>query len=452
MNRNLNGSIIQMQVSQVIFREDLYPRIEKSPETVQKYATNLSMLPPVEVNQKYELIDGWHRWTAHKKADAQTIQATVTETASDAELLELAIERNAKHGLQLSQEDKRDMARKIYVGTPLREQGAKKKRLAEILSVDITTVQKWLARIDKDNCEKREVEIFNLWLACYTQDEIAQSVGVTQDAVCRVLRETGSFRFCVKVGQLRQEFEDKPENERLDAVAEENHQNAEHATDFVPPLYNVWKQQEKTTGLNHPGNSEMRLVDNLFYLYTQPFDIVVDPFAGSGSTIDLCKKRLRRYWVSDRKPIVEREHEIRLHDMTTGLPPLARWQDVKLVYLDPPYWKQTEGEYSNDRTDLANMQLKQFTEALADIINAFRKKLRAGAVIALLLSPTQWCAPERRYTDHIADMIRAIKLPLDFRVQCPYESEQCTAQMVEWAKENRKLLVLSRELVIWRCE
>ncbi len=63
-----------------------------------------------------------------------------------------------------------------------------------------------------------------------------------------------------------------------------------HATDFTPPVYNVWKQQEKTTGLSHFGNSEVRWVDNLLYLYTQPFDVVIDPFAGSGSTADLCRK------------------------------------------------------------------------------------------------------------------------------------------------------------------
>jgi hypothetical protein len=28
---------------------------------------------------------------------------------------------------------------------------------------------------------------------------------------------------------------------------------ANHATDFDPPLYNVWKQQEKSAGLPHPG-------------------------------------------------------------------------------------------------------------------------------------------------------------------------------------------------------
>ena len=63
-------------------------------------------------------------------------------------------------------------------------------------------------------------------------------------------------------------------------VSENHKAAAEHAIDFEPPLYNIWKQQEKSSGSSHFGNSEPRWVDNLLYLYTEPFDIVVDPFAG----------------------------------------------------------------------------------------------------------------------------------------------------------------------------
>ncbi len=69
---------------------------------------------------------------------------------------------------------------------------------------------------------------------------------------------------------------------------------ASHATDFEEPIYNIWKQQEKTPGSSHFGNTEPRLLDNLLYLYTKLLDIVIDPFAGGGSTIDMCRKRLRR--------------------------------------------------------------------------------------------------------------------------------------------------------------
>ena len=255
-----------------------------------------------------------------------------------------------------------------------------------------------------------------------------------------------------KPGELAydEKGKERGEKERFELIEAQNREGAEHGGDFEPPIYNVWKQQEKTAGVSHFGNSEVRWLDNLLYLYTQPFDIVVDPFAGSGSTIDVCCERLRRYWVSDRKPVVEREAEIRLHDITTGLPRLPRWQDVKLVYLDPPYWKQAEGQYSTDPEDLANTPLEKFTAALARTITAFGKKLKSGAAIALIIQPTQWNAPDHAYTDHIADMLRAVKLPLDMRYSVPYESEQYNAQTVKWAKANRRCLVLTREIVVWK--
>jgi len=236
---------VEIAVENVVFRKDLYPRIETSAVTVQKYAEDLSVLPPIEVNQHNELIDGWHRWIAHQKVKAATIRAFITTTESDAELLELAIERNSAHGLQLSQEDKRDLARKIYSATPLGEQGPKKQRLAKILSVDLTTLQKWLSRIDKDNKEKRDAEIFKLYLSCHTQEEIAEAVGVTQQAIQKILQQSGSFRFVVKPGELA---EIENEEKRLDEIAKRNREAAEHQIDFDPPLYNVWKQQDKTGG------------------------------------------------------------------------------------------------------------------------------------------------------------------------------------------------------------
>jgi transposase len=418
---------MQIRVNDVVFRDDLYPRIETSATTVQKYAEDLDVLPPIKVNQHNELIDGWHRWTAHKKNEVEFIEADVIETSSDADLLEKAIETNATHGLQLSQSDKRDMARRIYNSTAESERDDKKKQLAKILSVSERTVRDWLGRIDKDAKEQRKQRIFDLWLAGHSTDEIAELTGASKADVSGV---------CSKMAEL-------PNLNKLQQSA------ADHATDFDIPIYNVWKQQAKSEGSSHFGNSEVRWVDNLLYLYTKPFDVVVDPFAGGGSTIDICKKRLRRYFVSDRKPIVEREKEIRQHDLKDGPLKPPQWKDVKLLYLDPPYWIQAEGQYSKDADDLGNQSLDDFTKNLAKIINDYAKKL-SGAYIALIIQPTQWKAPDRQFVDHIGDMLRAVKLPVDMRYSVPYESQQCNAQMVDWSKENKRCLVLTREIVVWR--
>jgi hypothetical protein len=41
-------------------------------------------------------------------------------------------------------------------------------------------------------------------------------------------------------------------------LADSDKAAASHATDFEAPLYNIWKQQEKTKGAKHFGNSEVR--------------------------------------------------------------------------------------------------------------------------------------------------------------------------------------------------
>ena len=71
-------------------------------------------------------------------------------------------------------------------------------------------------RIDKDTKEARDKRIFAMWLACRTQQEIADAEGIDQAQVSRL---TDSF---MQIGNL----------------AESHKAEACHATDFEPPIYN----------------------------------------------------------------------------------------------------------------------------------------------------------------------------------------------------------------------
>ncbi len=95
------------------------------------------------------------------------------------------------------------------------------------------------------------------------------------------MTEQGSYKSVVP--RARRPGEDVVSREKA-RLPESGKADYLHATDFEIPLFNVWKQQTKTAGASHFGNSEVRWVDNLLYLYTQPFDVVVDPFGGGGST------------------------------------------------------------------------------------------------------------------------------------------------------------------------
>jgi len=416
----------QCKVEDIVWRKDLYPRFDPNPATIQQYAESLEQLPPIEINQHNELIDGYHRWTAHKKAGVGTINVTVTPTVSDREFLFLAIKRNAVRGLQLTNDEKKAQVLALYTG-----KDSEKAEFAALFSVSERTIDRWTARRDKDMKEQRDKRIADLWLACWTEQEIADEVGCDRATVNRLIEEPckiDSWQKCTVLSEYRE-------------------------PDWTPPLYNVWKRQTKTNGTSHFGNSEATWVDNLLYLYTEPFDIVCDPFGGGGSTIDVCKRRLRRYWVSDRKPIVERP-DVRAWDITQGPPQLhKRWSDVSLLYLDPPYWRQAQNQYSQDPQDLANMSLEDFYRTLTTFVKSCAQKMHPGARIALIIQPTQWKNEDHSVTDHVFDLCRLLtddKLTLEARISCPYESQQYNAQQVEWAKAHRQLLVLTRELIVWK--
>ncbi len=76
-----------------------------------------------------------------------------------------------------------------------------------------------LSRIDKDSKEARNKRIFGLWMACHTQEEIAEREGVKQQAIDQILQKMAGLPNLVKSDQSKAEFAD----------------------DFEIPIYNVWK-------------------------------------------------------------------------------------------------------------------------------------------------------------------------------------------------------------------
>ena len=269
-----------IKTSEVVFRDDLYPRIRHSQEKAQEYSEHLECLPPIEINQRCELIDGFHRWTAHRLRGLEQIQVTVTETTSDNHLLSLAIQRNAAHGLQLSQADKRRMAIRFYATKEFDKDG-----LATLLAVSLRTVQEWVSDLDAAEREARREKILALYLRCYTAEEIGQQVGLTHQQVDfetkALLQETADLPKSAKV-TFSDDFEIKAllvENADLRKLLKVTFSEE----GFQKPIYNVWAFAKKTNETSHFGNTEQRIVDNLLYLYTEPNDIVIDPFGGGGT-------------------------------------------------------------------------------------------------------------------------------------------------------------------------
>ena len=101
-----------------------------------------------------------------------------------------------------------------------------------------------------------------MYLSGHTQQEIADAVGVDKATVNRRLEECCNLDKCPKSNKIAALFED----------------------DFKAPLYNVWRFTKSSNNVAHFGESEQTIVENLLYLYTAPFDLVVDPFANGGNS------------------------------------------------------------------------------------------------------------------------------------------------------------------------
>jgi len=258
-------------------------------------------------------------------------------------------------------------------------------------------------------------------LRCETQAGIAEAVGMPKQSVSD------------KIAQIS-----------------ENAQMTGHGlfTNFTPKIYPLWNFGKSTNAVKHFGNIPPEILDNLLYYYTKPFDVVFDPFGGGGMTIDICQKRQRRYYVSDLTPIPARVTEIRQWDITSGLPDDLPVPDF--VFLDPPYWKQAEGKYSDKETDLSNIELDKFVDSIAQITKLLKRKWRNHPNAKLAIIMGIW-KKDGRFIDLPSMCNTAIGKYLTFvnRIQVPYSTQVHGGAFVKMAKENKEMLYLNRDLTVW---
>jgi DNA modification methylase len=152
----------------------------------------------------------------------------------------------------------------------------------------------------------------------------------------------------------------------------------------LPPetfIYNVWwssgKREEGYGDPNFHGNTPPIIIKECLLKYTNENDLVLDPMAGSGTTIDVCNKLKRRCLAFDIKPIRE---DIKFADAEKI--PVERCS-VDFVFAHWPYWNMVK--YSDRKDDLSNMSLSQFYEKSERIIKKIYEILKPNKYFALLI-------------------------------------------------------------------
>lgn len=406
-----------INTSSVRFVKELYPRLKPHDDVVERYRDALDNLPPIVVARDGVLVDGYHRWQAHVREGAEQIQAVDLGNLTDAEIVRESIKRNATHGQQLTRQDKQRMAGHLWVALADLPPADRVKDIADLLAVSERSVQAWTKDVRKAEKQQQQDKAWDLWLDCVEQQDIAAGIDVDPATISRWLQERKSAE--VQAPESRQHFDvwQFPTTDR-EAGGQQSYFGA------VPP----------------------QVVENLLWFFTDPGDVVVDLFAGSGTTVDVAKTMGRRVWAADIRGNHYSPHlPIHTHDATTGWPDDAP-RKADLVFLDPPYWKQASGRYSAEPNELAELDIEAFTDAWAQVVKASTDHANR---VAYIISPTQ--NEDGSVVDH-ATLMLAPFLDAGWRVErriiVPYSTQQATGQQVTWARENRRMLKLYRDLVV----
>lgn len=291
----VNKMLKTAKLSEITFDKNIYPRHQHDPALVQRYAETMESIEAhqkfISVDAKDRLIDGRHRYLAYKTLylddPDHEIQVDVYPVSEDKDSFALAVELNSDFGWQMTDDDKKMSAIKMYQAYSYTQD-----EVAKRLKIGKGKVSQWLKDILENERAEREQKIWDLWLGCYSQVGIVKELDISKSVVSEFLQKSS---------------------------AEFYENDSELFRNFEPQLYTVWNFPKATNKVKHFGNIPPEIIDNLLYYYTKPFDVIFDPFGGGGSTIDVCIERKRRYYVSDLTPIPARQ-DIRMWDITQGLP------------------------------------------------------------------------------------------------------------------------------------
>lgn len=413
----VNKTVEQVKIKDILFNEEIYARFEPNQSLISRYEENAEQIlgsqNKIQVSENNILIDGYHRLKAFQRVFGEDKEISVLKHHTEnRDYIELkSYSANTTHGHTNSKEENRRNISRLYA------RGFELDKIQQELGLSKSIVYEATKKRREEEKEQQKKSIVDAYLKAWnTQESVADEYGVTHPTVRSIVENV------------------------------KNSTCGEFYKTFKPYLYNIWNLDKQDNERKHFGAFPVRFMQNVIHYHTEPLDIVYDPFGGGGTTADVCKEMFRRYYVSDRKVIPGREKDIREHDIKDGLP--DDLPKPKMVFLDPPYWKQAENKYSEDKTDLANMSLDDFYKSMKLLFdNISDRKIDK---IALVISPTQY-PNDLNFEDHVFkfnDMLS--KYEIEMRYILPYSTQQYNGTQVEIAKERNICLSRNRDLIVWR--
>lgn len=452
----------------IVWDPSIYPRAKWSTATIDRYVDALEAgdeFPPIIVEyhgEKLRLLDGKHRLEAHKKAERETVEVERRSVPEGMTTKHYAAILSARHGDRMSNADLKALAREDFEANPTRSPVD----WGRDFGVPERTVRFWVSDIIDRERRRRQAAVWRLAKLGWTQQEIADRFGVKQP---QVSKDIHSGNLADLHTRLPEDWNDRglaDEAERTGVPLTEAMAAAISGMDDAARLakldirlqpYDVWQfpSCHDLMGDRHPGRIPGELVCHALYFYTKPGDLVVDPMAGSGTTLDACLlmgRKARGYDIDHRHDRVD----VEAHDLSTGWPDTV--EKASLIFWDPPYFNKmdhsTIGDDGYIEGSISGLNPDGYLDWLTDRFADLAKRVKPGTRLTFLMS--DW-DPEgaKNYSDHpgifvwdYADRLRSTGWQLRRHIQTPLSTQQVQPWTVDNYRETRRLARLERYLLV----
>lgn len=409
----------------------------------------IGLLHPIVIDPQNKLIAGRRRLEAYKKQGRETIPAHVIDV-EDATLAE--VHENIKR-CDLTPSERVEAGRRIKprVEAEARERGeagkgpdgsggrGKKKpsgNFPEGLS-------------DRDARETRNVVGAVVGLSGRSFEKAEAVVDAARENPTQFAAAAEGMDRTGKIDRAYRAVADAKKKAAHEAAVAKGEAVVDLEAEKMLQVTNLWRFQECDArfGAEHPGRVPGQVIANLLHYFTEEGDLVVDPFAGSGTTIDVCEWMRRKCLAYDVTPV---RKDVKKRDAADGLAKEAR--GATIIYLDPPYWRQFDEDepYSKEKADLANLKWHEYEKAMTVVLQDALESARVGGCVAAIASQTQ-------VKGRVIDLPFLFERVLDraggefaAKIVVPFAQSQFTGPQTDGAKKGRYVLKAYRELIVFR--
>jgi transcriptional regulator with XRE-family HTH domain len=455
----------EIPIGDVVWSPDVYPRAKYNTSTIERYADALEAgddFPPLVLEEGTNvLLDGKHRLEAHKKAERATVMVEHRKVPDGMTAKYFAATLSARHGDRMSNGDLKTLAREEFEVDPAMNVSEWGRRLG----VAQQTVQGWVGDIVNRGLEERRAKAFRLSKLGWTQEQIASRLEVSQPTINGDIRDTESgisdIRDALGRGLTHAEVATRW-NLPIQVVWQISLEEVEDEDRLkklgikVQP-YDVWQfpSCHDLMGDRHPGRIPGELVCHVLYFFTKVGDLVVDPMAGSGTTLDACLlmgRKARGYDIDSRHDRVDIER----HNLDDGWPDAVA--KASLVFWDPPYFDKMDNATIGDdgyiAGSISGLGPDGYLDWFAERFKQLHQSMTPGAHLAFLMS--DWDSENaKQHAGHpgiflwdYVDRLRDAGFTMKRQIHAPLSTQQVHPDIVNKFRASRRLARLERYLLV----